>query len=116
MFTLIYIIAETAHLATSIAPISIHYPAPFYLYFVLQFFDQISYMKFGFIGLVLNEFKDKTFVCNPTAVPKQFCDGNLILGVNGYNRYNVGYCAGCMIVYIAVCRITSYIALRFLKM
>jgi hypothetical protein len=73
-------------------------------------------MKFGFIGLVLNEFKDKKFVCNPNATPKQLCDGNLILGVNGYNRYNVGYCAGCMIVYITVCRLTSYVALRFLKM
>ena len=80
--------------------------------FSSQFFDQISYMKYGYVGLVLNEFRGKDFVCNG----KNFCNGNDIMLDKGFNRYTINYCAGCMIAYIAVCRITSYLALRFIKM
>ena len=80
--------------------------------FSSQFFDQISYMKYGYVGLVLNEFRGKDFVCDG----KKFCNGNDIMLDKGFDRYTINYCAGCMIAYIAVCRLTSYLALRFIKM
>ena len=94
-----------------------------YTFILSQFFDQISYMKYGYIGLVLNEYHNLKFDCKPqSTVPECLTttDGtysaSYMLIINGYDRYTIGYCAGCMIVYIAVCRITSYLALRFIKM
>ena len=77
-------------------------------------------MKFGYIGLCLNEYTDLTLLCGTYAKPvctaTTIYSGIPIMAQYGYDRYTIGYCAGCMIVYIAVCRTTSYLALRFLKM
>ena len=81
-------------------------------------------MKFGYIGLVVNEYTGLVFDCGTSGakpnviIPAATCtpNGEMIMSKNGYDRYTVGYCAGCMIVYIAVCRLTSYLALRFIKM
>lgn len=94
----------------------------FHLSSAQQFFDQISYMKYGYIGLCLNEYQDLKYVCGSVAVP--VCTektvftqvGEATMKNFGYDRYTIDYCVGCMIVYIAVCRISSYLALRFLKM
>ena len=88
----------------------------------MQFFDQISYMKYGYIGLCLNEYQDLTYrcgtalkpVCGPNDVYVKV--GETTMANFGYERYKIDYCVGCMIVYISVCRIASYLALRFLKM
>ena len=77
-------------------------------------------MKYGYIGLCLNEYQDLTYVCGSAAVPgcteKTVYFGETTMKSFGYDRYTIDYCVGCMIVYIAVCRISSYLALRFLKM
>ena len=74
-------------------------------------------MKFGYIGLCLNEYQNLTLFCERAACKaKPILSGIPTMQANGYDRYDIQYCAGCMIVYIAVCRITSYIALRFIKM
>ena len=79
-------------------------------------------MKFGYIGLCLNEYQNLTYQCGNAGGPACIATtpyiktGEVTMAEFGYERYTIGYCAGCMIVYIAVCRISSYLALRFLKM
>ena len=79
-------------------------------------------MKYGYIGLCLNEYQDLTYQCGvPGGVPciattSYTKTGEETMREFGYERYTIDYCVGCMIVYIAVCRISSYLALRFLKM
>lgn len=91
-------------------------------YLRIQFFDQISYMKYGYIGLCLNEYQDLTYRCGTKiatacAAGKPYTKtGEETMRLSGYERYTIDYCVGCMIVYIAVCRTASYLALRFLKM
>ena len=88
-------------------------------FFSLQFFDQISYMKYGYIGLCLNEYNNLTLQCTPAQLVKGVCvftSGDQLTAQFGYNRYTTGYCAGMMIIYISVCRIASYLGLRFIKM
>lgn len=90
-----------------------------------SFFDQISYMKYGYIGLCLNEYTDLVLTCTPAQLvfnkPNQsvgvcqYTSGQQLNALYGYTFYNVDYCAGMMIVYIIVCRIASYLALRFIK-
>lgn len=89
--------------------------------FYLQFFDQISYLKFGYVGLVLNEYIGLKYKCGTAAEPETVCKpGNVLTGEEtmnkfGYDRFTIDYCAGCLVAYIAVCRFASYLSLRFLK-
>lgn len=79
-------------------------------------------MKYGYIGLCLNEYQNLTYQCGVpggaacTATTAYIKKGEDTMAEFGYERYTIDYCVGCMIVYIAVCRISSYLALRFLKM
>jgi len=41
--------------------------------------------------------------------------GENVMITFGYQRYTTQYCGGCLIVYIMVCRVISYLALRFIK-
>lgn len=78
-------------------------------------------MKYGYIGLSLNEYNNLALQCLPgQLVPKNtgvctYVKGEQLTALYGYDRYTTQYCGGMMIVYIAVCRITSYLALRFIK-
>jgi hypothetical protein len=42
-------------------------------------------------------------------------NGEAVMTTFGYGRYTTEYCGGIMIVYIIVCRVASYIALRLIK-
>ena len=77
-------------------------------------------MKYGYIGLSLNEYTDLFLQCRPAELMTngtcKYTAGEQLSQLYGYDRYTIDYCAGMMIVYIAVCRITSYLGLRFIKM
>ena len=88
-----------------------------------KFFDQISYMKYGYIGLCLNEYNGAVFQCrnNQKTITGDCLPGLITRGEDvakrfGYDRYTISYCAGCMVAYIIICRLASYLALRFIKM
>ena len=42
-------------------------------------------------------------------------NGEAVMATFGYGRYTTSYCGGILIVYIIVCRIASYVALRLIK-
>ena len=87
----------------------------------VQFFDEISYLKYGYVGLVLNEYQGLKYKCGTTLKPRTVCEPDDILTGEdtmykfGYDRFTIEYCAGCLIAYIAVCRFASYLSLRFIK-
>lgn len=91
-----------------------------------QFFDQISYMKYGYVGLTINEYTGLKYKCGTRAAPldgpgdvcptSNELTGEATMKRFGYDRYTISYCAGCLIAYIIVCRTASYLALRFWKM
>eukprot|EP00597_Dinobryon_sp_UTEXLB2267_P005220 CAMPEP_0170078388 /NCGR_PEP_ID=MMETSP0019_2-20121128/14987_1 /TAXON_ID=98059 /ORGANISM="Dinobryon sp., Strain UTEXLB2267" /LENGTH=661 /DNA_ID=CAMNT_0010291231 /DNA_START=84 /DNA_END=2069 /DNA_ORIENTATION=- len=82
-----------------------------------KFFDAISYMKYGYVGLCLNEYQNWTIPCTKKS---DFVGGKCLTGDDWaakyyYQKYDVTYCFGLMIVYIVFCRVVSYLALRFIK-
>ena len=76
-------------------------------------------MKYGYIGLSVNEYDNLVLQCNEKQLGKDgkclITSGDYQTKLLGYDRYTVRYCAGMMIIYIAVCRIVSYLGLRFIK-
>ena len=64
-----------------------------------QFFDSISYMKFGYVGLVINEYDNWNIPCTKAAEyvtfngVKNVCkNGFQWEQTYGYDRYTISYC------------------------
>jgi ATP-binding cassette subfamily G (WHITE) protein 2 len=79
-----------------------------------KFVDALSYLKYTFLGIAINELEDLTLEC----VPGQKCTytkGSQIMAAMGYDRYTKEYCAGLLIVLIIGWRLLAYLGLRFIK-
>jgi hypothetical protein len=64
-----------------------------------KFFDSISYMKYGYVGLVLNEYEGWIIPCtkpsdySTTSTGELYCKtGDQWADSYGYKRYNVPFC------------------------
>lgn len=78
-----------------------------------KWLDAISYIKYAFVGVALNELTDLEFTC-----PSGTCDitsGEQVSALKGYDEYSVTFCAGILVLYIAVCRFIGYMGLKFIK-
>lgn len=94
----------------------------------------LSYIKYAMIGVSLNEDADLVLHCTqkertpPTSLGPETAanckmlpltrypyDGTSHDSFFGYDRYTMEFCAGMLIVYIIVCRLLAYLALRFIK-
>jgi hypothetical protein len=78
-----------------------------------KWLDAISYIKYAFIGVALNELTDLEFTC-----PSGNCEitsGEQVSALKGYDEYSVPFCAGILVLYIAVCRFIGYMGLKFIK-
>mmetsp|Transcript_1941 Transcript_1941/g.2026 ORF Transcript_1941/g.2026 Transcript_1941/m.2026 type:complete len:693 (-) Transcript_1941:52-2130(-) len=82
-----------------------------------RFADALSYVKYVFVGVALNELEGLELTCTDAQVSANKCirSGTTIMEERGYDQYTMGFCAGILIVYIVGCRIVGYVALRYLK-
>lgn len=92
-------------------------PEQLNLYANWRFADALSYLKYTFVGVALNELTGLELTCTAQDVAKNSCitKGEVISAQRGYDQYTMGFCAGILVVYIVGCRIVAYIALRVLK-
>ncbi|GAX18004.1 ATP-binding cassette, subfamily G (WHITE), member 2 [Fistulifera solaris] len=78
-----------------------------------KWLDAISYIKYAFVGVALNELNDLEFTC-----PSGDCEittGEQVSAQKGYDEYSIPLCAGILVLYIAVCRFIGYMGLKFIK-
>jgi ATP-binding cassette subfamily G (WHITE) protein 2 len=82
-----------------------------------HFADALSYIKYCFVGIALNELSDLELTCTTSEINTGKCvsSGNTIIEQRGYDQYSIGYNVGILIVYIFGCRLFGYLALRFFK-
>ena len=88
------------------------------LYYRFKFADAMSYMKYSYVGLCINEYTDLVLSCIPSELKNGQCpitSGNTIMTQYGYNEYSISFCAGMLIVYIIITRYIGYLALRYIK-
>jgi ATP-binding cassette subfamily G (WHITE) protein 2 len=78
------------------------------------FADALSYIKYVFMGVALNELTDLKFEC-PATGSCPLPNGNDIIEQKGYDEYTVQFCAGILVLYIFGARFIGYLALRFVK-
>jgi ATP-binding cassette subfamily G (WHITE) protein 2 len=99
-----------------------------------RFADALSYIKYSFVAVSLNENKDLMLHCNADQLSKVInTDGSIsyacvIPPINkppysgdvfnayyGYDEFTLGGCIGALLLYIFICRMLAYMALRFIK-
>ena len=99
--------------------------------------DAISYMKYTFVGLCINQYQGETFECgidpvtqkseakmamiNGTMTPtclfadKKYTTGEQVMAVNGYDMYELGDMVYSLFIFIFLARFIGWMALRFIK-
>ena len=82
-----------------------------------KFADVLSYIKYAFVGIALNELNGLELSCTAQQIAKKTCvsSGEVIIEQKGYDEYHINYCAGILVVYIVVARLIAYLALKFIK-
>ncbi len=82
-----------------------------------RFADALSYLKYTFVGVALNELTGLELTCTDAEVNANTCitSGETIIKSKGYDEYTIGFCAGILVVYIVGLRIISFIALRVIN-
>ncbi len=79
-----------------------------------RFADGLSYIKYAFVGIALNEFHGLELSC-PAGKKCQYTTGEQIIHDKGYDEYSIGFCAGILVVFIVGCRLVAYGGLRFIR-
>jgi len=84
-----------------------------------HFADALSYIKYAFVGVAINELSGLKLTCTKSqlnALGKcPTTRGEQLMIAAGYNYTTIGSNVGWLIFYIFVCRFLSYIALRFIR-
>lgn len=82
-----------------------------------KFADALSYLKYTFVGVAINELTGLEYTYTPTEIASKKCvtTGEATMADKGYDQYTIDFCIGILIVYIVGCRIVAYLALRFFK-
>jgi len=79
-----------------------------------RFADALSYVKYAFIGVSLNELQGLELSC-PAGSTCTYTNGDQIISAKGYDEYTISFCIYILIIYIIGCRTIAYIALKFIK-
>eukprot|EP01038_Epipyxis_sp_PR26KG_P005768 gene5768-7964_t len=94
-----------------------------------KFADVLSFSKYGFLTIVLNEMSTVVVTCKTSELssngncaipplPQQTTNnypGSLYNSYYGYDQYNIGQTLGILGAYIIICRIISFLGLRYIK-
>lgn len=109
-------------------------PAMMVSYPEWKFADALSYIKYAFVGISLNENSNLILHCAPSERTPAYAsgaesisnckipplttypyDGAAYNVYYGYDQFTIAYCAGMLIIYIVGCRLFAYLGLRFIK-
>ena len=91
-----------------------------------KFADSLSYIKYTFVGVSLNENDGLLITCaqseldsnNKCIIPPINTPpytGAAFNSYYGYDNYTISFCAGILIAYIIISRLIGYVALRYIK-
>ncbi|CAF1270390.1 unnamed protein product [Rotaria sordida] len=122
---LISAICKTTDMSVTVLPLALEvsrlfggfFLAPSRLPKYFAWLDALSYVKYTFVGLALNELQGLTLTCTDADRTNASCieTGELFIIERGYDYITIGGCIGVLLGYIIFCRIFAYLGVRFLK-
>jgi ATP-binding cassette subfamily G (WHITE) protein 2 len=117
-------LARTTDMSVTVLPLMLEISRLFGGFFLspanlpnyFRFLDALSYVKYSYVGIALNELQGLHLWCSP-AVPAAKCatTGEAKIRELGLDQYTVGECAGILVAYIVFCRTVAFLGVRFIK-
>jgi ATP-binding cassette subfamily G (WHITE) protein 2 len=91
--------------------------APSHLPKYFSWLDALSYIKYVYVGLSLNELQGLQLTCtaNETASGKCIPNGEATIKDLGLDYISIGGCIGVLFCYIIGCRTIAFFGIRYLK-
>ncbi len=77
--------------------------------------DALSYAKYTYVGISLNELEGLVLSCANAGTNPCIPNGEVTIQQLGFNYISIGGCIGTLIAFIIFCRIVAYLGVRFLK-
>jgi hypothetical protein len=79
--------------------------------------DALSYIKYVYIGISLNEWGDLKLTCTANDTNSGNCipNGEIIIQSLGFDYISIGGCIGVFFSFIILYRIIAFLGIRFLK-
>eukprot|EP01113_Clastostelium_recurvatum_P040181 TRINITY_DN6221_c1_g3_i1.p1 TRINITY_DN6221_c1_g3~~TRINITY_DN6221_c1_g3_i1.p1 ORF type:complete len:685 (-),score=161.23 TRINITY_DN6221_c1_g3_i1:74-2128(-) len=124
---LISAICRTTTLAVSILPFMLEitrlfgglYVTPATIHPGFVVFDALSYTKYAYVGGALNELKDLTLTCTPAQLNAQgkcpVTSGQQTIDQLGLDKFPISLCMGILFLYVVLCRVGAFVAIRYIK-
>lgn len=124
MATMVASIGRTTGLSLAILPLALEVWRLFGGFFMppndvpgyFVWLDAIDFIKYGYIGLAINELDGLQFVCDPSISEAcLYTTGQDIMIRFGYDQFSIGQCIGILFAFIIGFRAITYIVIRFFK-
>ena len=82
-----------------------------------KFADALSYLKYAFVGVALNELHGLELTCTQSDIDAKSCftTGEELIANLGYDEYTIGSLAGILAVFIVGCRLVAFLGLKYIK-
>ncbi|KXZ51257.1 hypothetical protein GPECTOR_13g744 [Gonium pectorale] len=120
-------IARTTDMAVTILPMALEIcrlfggfflsPANLPKYF--SWLDALSYVKYTYVGISLNELHGLELHCTPSQLNSAgkcpITSGEQTIKSLGLDYIGIADCVGILIAYIVICRVIAYLGVRYLK-
>lgn len=114
-------VCRTTTLAVSILPVALEISRLFGGFFLspaalpsyFKWLDALSYAKYTYVGISLNELTGLTIKCDAANCPIK--NGEQTIKTLGLDSYSIPMCSGILLVMIFVLRVGAYLAIRFIK-
>jgi ATP-binding cassette subfamily G (WHITE) protein 2 len=119
-------ICRTTNLSVNILPIALEiarlfggfFLAPANLPHYFVWLDVLSYLKYTYVGISLNELTGLKLHCLDSELVNGACPlttGEQTIAKLGFDAYTIGGCLGALILYIFLARTIAFIALKKIK-
>ncbi|CAF0815149.1 unnamed protein product [Didymodactylos carnosus] len=118
-------ICKTTDLSVTVLPMALEvsrlfggfFLAPANLPKYFAWLDALSYVKYTYVGVSLNELSNLHLTCTAANIAAGSCVkvGETTIKTLGFDYIPLGGCIGAILAYIIVCRVIAFLGVRFLK-
>ncbi len=121
-------LARTTDMSVTILPLMLEVSRLFGGFFLspanlphyFSWLDALSYVKYTYVGIAINELQDLHLYCTAETLAKNnnVCNvtrGEQTMAQLGLDQYTMGFCAGILVLYIVFCRVVAFLGVRYIK-
>eukprot|EP01113_Clastostelium_recurvatum_P040178 TRINITY_DN6221_c1_g2_i1.p1 TRINITY_DN6221_c1_g2~~TRINITY_DN6221_c1_g2_i1.p1 ORF type:complete len:672 (-),score=98.76 TRINITY_DN6221_c1_g2_i1:16-2031(-) len=121
-------VCRTTTLAVSILPVALEIARLFGGFFLspknlpsyFSWLDALSYAKYSYVGIALNELQGLVIHCTQAQLDAAggkcpITRGEQTIASLGLDKLSIGLCAGVLVLMIVFFRVGAYVAIRFIK-